>query len=177
MKRYLFLLLSLLQIIASYSQNQPDRAFYIYRNDGAFNAFFYSEVDSITYSYIDVDSVEQANPVTQEIWTSDSTYRIPLNIIDSVSFVKPETSYKTNVIRLDEKYIPFILSSDSLSIQFGHNLPVNLIPKKNDILLYEGFSDLFPDGFVGRVKSVSDDFFVQCDSVEFEDVYDELILL
>ena len=72
MKRYLLLLLSFLSIIASYPQDQLDRAFYIYRNDGIFNAFYNSEVDSITYSCIDTDSMEHMNPVTQEIWTSDS---------------------------------------------------------------------------------------------------------
>lgn len=177
MKRFLLLLLSLLVYNFSYSQDQLNRAFYIYRNDGIFNAFYYSEVDSITYSCIDADDIEQVNPVTQEIWTSDSVYRIPLNVIDSISFVKPETSYKENVIRLDEKYIPYIISSDSLSIKFGQDLPQSLMPKKNDILLFEGFSDLFPDGFVGRVNSISNNFIVECDSAEFEEVYDELVLL
>lgn len=162
--------------MVSFSQSQTDDAFYVYRNDGVFNAFFYSEVDSITYSFFDKDSNECTTPVTQEIWTSDSIYRIPLNVIDSVSFVKPKTSYKANVIKLDDRYIPYILSSDNLSICFKQDLPKSLIPRKDDILLYEGFCDTFPDGFAGRVVSVSDEINVKCDSVEFEDIYDELIL-
>ena len=66
-------------------------AFYIYRNDGGFNAFFRDEVDSIAYSYYDADSVYYNDIVTQVIYTPDSIYRIPLAAIDSVGFVQPET--------------------------------------------------------------------------------------
>lgn len=97
-------------IIVSYSQSQQDRAFYVHRNDGIFNAFYNSEVDSITYSCLSIDSIEHTNIVTQEIWTSDSVYRIPLNAIDSISFVKPETSYKPNVVRLNNEYISILFT-------------------------------------------------------------------
>ena len=40
-------------------------AFYIYRNDGGFNAFFREEVDSISYSNYDVDSLYYEDIVTQ----------------------------------------------------------------------------------------------------------------
>lgn len=177
MRRLLFLLLSFTTIIASYSQSQQSNAIYVYRNDGAFNAFYLSEVDSITYSSFNTENIESTDAIVQEIWTADSIYRIPINVIDSISFVKPETIYKPNVIRLDDTYIQHIISIDSLSITFDRNLPQQLKPQKNDILLYEGFNELFPDGFVGRVKSISDDFVIKCDSVEFEDIYEELILL
>lgn len=176
MKRILLFLYFVLLANISFAQNEIDNTFYVYRNDGAFNAFYSSEVDSITYSCIDKDSIEHEDVVTQEIWTSDSIYRIPLSVIDSISFVKPETSYKGNVVKLDDRYTPYIISSDDLSVNFANNLPRHLIPHKNDILLYEGFNNLFPSGFAGRVISVSDDFVVKCDSVEFEDVYERLIL-
>lgn len=168
--------MSFLTSIGLYSQDISDKVFYVYRNDGGFNAFYCSEVDSITYSCLDNDSIKHKKVVTQELWTADSIYRIPIHVIDSVSFIKPTTSYKANVIKIDEKYIPYIISADSLSITFSPNLPQKLIPQKDDILLYEGFCGFFPDGFAGRVYSVSDEIIVKCDSVEFEDVYDELIL-
>lgn len=176
MRRFLLSLYFVLLATISFSQNEIGNTFYVYRNDGAFNAFYSSEVDSITYSCIDKDSVEHEGIVTQEIWTSDSIYRIPLNVIDSISFVKPQTAYKEKVIKLDDKYAPYIISSDSLSVSFTNDLPIHLIPQKNDILLYEGFSDIFPSGFAGRVMSVSAENVVKCDSVEFEDVYERLIL-
>lgn len=176
MRRFLLSLYFVLLATISFSQNEIGNTFYVYRNDGLFNAFYSSEVDSITYSCIDKDSVEHEDIVTQEIWTSDSIYRIPLNVIDSISFVKPQTAYKEKVIKLDDRYAPYIISSDSLSVSFTNDLPRHLIPQKNDILLYEGFCDIFPSGFAGRVMSVSDENVVKCDSVEFEDVYEKLIL-
>ena len=72
---------------------QANHAFYVYQNTGAIDAFFTYEVDSIRYSNLDLDSVWHATSQVQEIWTKDSTYRVPLENIDSVSFITPETVY------------------------------------------------------------------------------------
>ena len=79
MRRFLLFLYFVLLATISFSQNEIGNTFYVYRNDGAFNAFYSSEVDSITYSCIDKDSIEHENIVTQEIWTCDSIYRISFN--------------------------------------------------------------------------------------------------
>ena len=47
-------------------------AFYIYRNDGQFNAFYRGEVLSIEYSNYDADSVYYDEIVTQVVNTADS---------------------------------------------------------------------------------------------------------
>ena len=65
-------------------------AFYIYRNDGQFNAFFCNEIDSIGYSHYDATGKYYEENVAQLVYTPDSTYYIPLAVIDSVSFVQPE---------------------------------------------------------------------------------------
>lgn len=62
-------------------------AMFVYRNDGVINAFLKSDVDSLVCSQIDVDSLLHSDYVVQEIWTADSIYRIPLENIDSISFV------------------------------------------------------------------------------------------
>lgn len=62
-------------------------AMFVYRNDGVINAFLKSDVDSLVCSQIDVDSLLHSDYVVQEIWTADSVYRIPLERIDSISFV------------------------------------------------------------------------------------------
>lgn len=62
-------------------------AMFVYRNDGVINAFLKSDVDSLVCSQIDVDSLLHSDYVVQEIWTADSVYRIPLENIDSISFV------------------------------------------------------------------------------------------
>ena len=51
-------------------------------------------------SHIGLDSVEYKDYVVQEVWTVDSVYRIPLEVIDSVSFVTPPTIYKEGVVNL-----------------------------------------------------------------------------
>ena len=176
MRQIIAIIAAFLVIFTTYSQENESNTIYVYRNDGIFNAFFTSEVDSITHSRIDLHGIKHDIVVVQEIWTQDSLYRIPLNVIDSISFSKAETLYSNNVIRLNETYTPYIISSDSLSITFDSNLPVNLVPCKGDILLFEGFNEIFTDGFAGRVSSINEKNIVSCDSVEFEDIYENLIL-
>lgn len=85
MKRLYLIIVSVIISFNCIAQGVGE-AFYIYRNDGEFNAFFPDEVDSITYSNYDLDSVYYENIVVQAVYTQDSTYRIPLAAIDSVSF-------------------------------------------------------------------------------------------
>lgn len=84
---------------ASSGAGSIGEAFYIYRNDGEFNAFFRDEVDSIAYSDYDIDSIRHTNFVVQDVFTEDSIYRIPLAAIDSVGFVTrtlPISFYEEN---------------------------------------------------------------------------------
>lgn len=87
MRKIIFLCLSLLVNLSGVmAQND---AMFVYRNDGAINAFLNADVDSMRCSHIGLDSVEYKDYVVQEVWTVDSVYRIPLEVIDSVSFVTP----------------------------------------------------------------------------------------
>ena len=82
--------------------------FYIYRNDGQFNAFFRDEVQSIEYSYEDADGNRYDEIVTQIVNTADSVYRIPLAAIDSVAF-------GVNEIHLSKAYVP--ISTDGYVVE------------------------------------------------------------
>ena len=55
----------------------------VYCNDVGY-LFAKADIDSIVCSCLDMDSVEHADWQTQVIYTSDSVYRIPLAVIDSV---------------------------------------------------------------------------------------------
>lgn len=93
-------LISLLVTVALSSLAQTvGEAFYIYRNDGDFNAFFRDEIDSISYSNYDADSIYFDEAVMQIVYTQDSIYRIPLAAIDSVAF-------NVNDIVISQDYIP-----------------------------------------------------------------------
>lgn len=178
MKRVILLLILCANLIIGFAQ-QRKNAIYIYRNDGKFNAFFNEEVDSMRTSRIDLDSIEHEDFVIQEIWTSDSTYRIPLAVIDSISVAPPKNEYTNEVIKLGEEYIPYILSASDKIIKFSNTISSSLLPQKGMILLYEGFSKIFPNGFAGRIiriDKIDDSIIYECDSVSLEDVYSKIIL-
>ena len=87
------LILSLL-LLAGFASLQAQEAFYIYRNDGEFNGFFYDDVKSMRLSKTDLDLTERDEYVVQEIETEDTIYRIPLCAIDSIGFQQPEIIMK-----------------------------------------------------------------------------------
>lgn len=89
---YLFLCLTIVCAFAA----QAQRSFRVHKSDGNMQSFFYSALDSITFSNIDLDGVSHDAVVVQEFHTPDSIYRIPLAEIDSVAFTTPPTVYKPN---------------------------------------------------------------------------------
>ncbi len=103
--RYKFILSVLLAWTQIIAPAQAQDAFYVYRNDGDFNGFFYSEVVRMGYSKFDLDNIEHDVYVMQEIETTDSLYRIPLAAIDSIGFQQPE-------IILNDRYHNIGTSSD-----------------------------------------------------------------
>ncbi len=157
MKKILLLFLSLLLQLSSI-EAQDEKAIFIYRNDNTFNAFFNSEVDSITYSNTDLNGVEHETTVTQIIWTNDSVFRIPLAVIDSVSFCKPQTVYRDNVKANITELFDYFIEEEDGCLLFNKNTPSNLYPNTGDVLiLREGEHNLFPEGFVGKVKNFNID--------------------
>lgn len=155
-------------------------AFYIYRNDGQFNAFFNDEVDSIIYSKIALDSTLCDDYVVQEVYTADSLYRIPLAAIDSVGFVKPETILNKNVVKLEDGLYDYLIKVNGMTLTFSSDLPKKLYPRKGDILICTDFnSSFFEEGFVGKVISSdlrSDGYQVECDSVnDITEIFEQLI--
>ena len=174
MRKILFTLASIIMVA---TVSFADNALYIYRNDGNFNAFLDSDIDSMAYSTIDTAGVDHLRHVTQLIYTPDSLYQIPLSAIDSIAFTERPVKYTPQVVKITEEYFPYILSVDSLQIQFSTTLPSKLHPYKGDILLYEGFSDLFPNGFVGRITDITETSsatIVECEEVYIDEVYESL---
>ena len=174
MKRQLYLFLLFAAVTLSGMAQTIGEAFYIYRNDGQFNAFYRDEVQSIEYSYEDAAGNTYDEIVTQIITTTDSVYRIPIASIEKVEFVQPETIYNSQVVHM-ESMLPYIVSVDGLNIFFSSSIPSNLMPKVGDILLHDSFeSELMPEGFSGRVIQSSGQQVV-CESVSFEDIYEQIV--
>lgn len=174
MKKVLISLVCFLSTIISFAQAQTNDALYIYRNDGKFNAFFFSEIDSITTSNLDEFGNKHDEFRSQIVWTQDSVYWIPLEVIDSVSLCKPENKLASGVRKIDD-ILPYITEVNGMILNVLSTIPTNLIPKKGEVLIYEKFDDeRFPSGFAGRVND-TDNLKIICDSISFEDVYDKYV--
>lgn len=162
----------------AWGQNDDRNAFFVYRNDGGFNAFFTDEVDSLVYERFVPDSTTQPDDWTHcAIYMPDSVCRIPLAAIDSISFTRPSTVYKQNVVRLDP-LLPYLKQIDGMNLRFSASLPQRLQPKVGHVLIYEKFDNILPNGFAGRVSQVSqeaDDLVYACDSASLNDIYDRLL--
>ncbi|MBP5338131.1 MAG: hypothetical protein J6Z14_02340 [Prevotella sp.] len=150
-------------------------AFFIYCNDGLFNAFFREEIDSIGFSHYDADSLRYNKIASQVVYTPDSTYMIPLVAIDSVGFVTPKTEYKPGVIPLIGNIRDYVVSSDSMTVFFRQDTPLAILPRIGDKLVTEEISDVFRSGFIGQVESietVDGKIAFHCSKVDFEDVFE-----
>jgi hypothetical protein len=171
MKRTILSLLLTAMALTGMAQTIGE-AFYIYRNDGQFNAFFRDEVQSIEYSHYDLDSVYYEENVTQLIYTADSLYRIPLAAIDSVGFVQPETVYKEGSIPLENELFDYLIRAEETTLVFDLAMPESLVPDIGDKLVATDISEKLPNGFVGIVRSVtvgSDGIYVNSETVELSE--------
>lgn len=141
-------------------------AFFIYRNDGDFDGFFYDEVKRMSYSKLDLDSVEHDTWVVQEVETTDSLYRIPLTSIDSVGFQQPEIKLNPRLKYLDElgisDYVTKVERSSSPTIiYFDKSIPPELEPQLDDIVVsfynpkYKKYSWIADEDFEGFAEKVT----------------------
>ena len=141
---------------------QAQDAFYIYRNDGNFDGFFFDEVERMSYSKFDLDSVEHDVYVVQEIQTVDSLYRIPLAAIDSIGLQQPEIRLSPKAKFVCESPIqPYITYARNGYIVVN-NLPYEFVPEVGDVLIGlptdKNASELYTDGsFSCVVESIEFD--------------------
>ena len=176
MKKIFTLILMAVTAITATAQTIGE-AFYIYRNDGQFNAFFRDEVDSIAYSHYDADSLYYEENVTQLVYTADSLYRIPLAAIDSVGFVQPETAFKADVTPITGDLLDYVIAVDNLTLTLSPQIPNSLLPSIGDKIVSVDLEDPFPYGFLGRVISVSqmsDGYIIECEFIGLEEAVDRL---
>lgn len=175
MKKYLFIIIVVLEMFASTLPVVAQHTFYIYRNDGIINTFFSAEVDSMTYSKIDLDSLLHETPVVQEVYTPDSIYRIPIELIDSIGFVTPETVYQRGVKVIEGEMRGYVISASQLSLFFDISTPNRVLPKIGDKLVTTEVDDIIRSAFVGEVeeiKSTPSAIEVICKPVDLTDIFE-----
>ena len=181
-RRYSLLTLALLLMVSVLNvRAQAPDAFYIYKNDGTTMPFFNDLVDSVKWSNYDLDGNYHRVAVVQEVYTTDSLYRIPLELIDSIGFHKPENKYTADAVRMEQQpwweYVTGYIDTLNV-ILLRQDIPESIMPKVGDKLVTVVQNDIFPSGFMGKVVSVAPDtetgqMVVVCDRLDFKDVFTE----
>ena len=120
-RRYCFFVL--LMALCAQLAWADSESLYVYRHDGDFNYFLTEELDSVVYSCIDIEGGTYQEPVVQEFWQQGVATRIPIEAIDSVSFISPEENlWLVDPVRIKEPgegahFNPNVLTDYMESIQ------------------------------------------------------------
>lgn len=176
MRKILFIIAAMAALATG--AKAQDRIF-VYRNDGGFDAFLKSEVDSMTLSHEDAEGKYHAGWETQLIHTPDSTYRIPLAAIDSISFFAPPTILNKDVFILTAEHDAYITRADTVSFTFAPDTPEELLPAKGNLVVSRYDCTSFPDGIVARVTYMAEDaagMHYECERAGIDEVFDQILL-
>ena len=169
---------ALVSVVASFAQAQSSEVLYVYRNDGAFDAFYYSDVDSITYSNRGVDGYSYDDIVTQEVWAADGLHRIPLAAIDSIGFAAPPTIVNSDVFEFTAEHDPYLSETSTLGFTMSLSTPADMRPGKGAVVVGAIDCMAFPDGIMARVISITEmaqGYRYECEKVGLDEVYDQVV--
>ena len=153
--------------------------FYVYRNDGQFNAFLKADIESIEYSDEDANGITYNEIVTQIINTKDSIYKIPLAVIDSIAFVTPQTIINDDVFLLTEEHSQYISEADTLHFTMSFTTPEMNRPRVGNIVVSTADCSAFPDGIIAKVetiRSVETGYRYECSLASIDDVFEQLVV-
>lgn len=180
-RHFILMFVALLSTVTNVvAQGQQD-AFFIYRNDGDFNAFHFHDVDSITYTDVKVvgqDSVFCDHIVAQLIWTQDSVYRIPIEAVDSVGFTALETIINKDVFMLTEEHLPYIMKADTLHFTMLLSTPESLRPQKGNVVVATPECTAFANGIMARVTTItanSNGIQYECEGATLDEIFDQIL--
>lgn len=169
------LLLSIIATLSCVCEVFAQKPVYIYRNEGYISSFITEEIDSITYSRMDADSIMQSEYCMTDIHTCDSIYRIPIASIDSISFITPPTILKPDVFNIDDELLKWVTGREKLTFYLNPSTPSNLLPETGKVVVSLASADTFIKGiFFGKVsdiKTESDRIAIVCDPTSFEEAF------
>ena len=180
MKRLAILMSLFVTFAGCFTSLSAQKTFRVFKHDGSLNVFLYSNIDSITYSNIDVNGMLQNYVVTQNIHTPDSVYQFNVNEIDSVAFTPLPTIYKPDAIRIEGRLRDYVLGADSLTLFLKRSIPESLLPKPGDNIATLECDDVLPYGFFGNVERITqrtDTIDVECTQAALTDIYESLELV
>lgn len=178
--RLLVLLVAVLMLTPATAQDNRQYAIYNYRNDGHFNGWLNSDVDSITYSCIDTLGIEHDEVVVQEVWTPDSLYRIPLETIDSLGFRAPTPEFREGIFYLRDYHATHTENVDDLTLYFDTSINRHSLPAIGQVVLHGVFTHPYEDGFAGKVVDIKynpDAIIVICEQAAVGDIFKRLVVV
>lgn len=130
---------------------------YIMRNEGGHIPFQEGNEWEITFTAIDTLGNEYYSPVGMEIKGDQYGYTTYTSIqaIDSIIMFQPEPVMQPGVFEITREYFPYITETDSVSIiHFKSDIPLPL-PVMGQKVVCNIFEEPLRNGFVGVVKSIS----------------------
>ena len=174
--RLAFSVIQLLGALMMYA----DTPLLVYRNDGEFNVVDSRDIDHISFSRYDLDSIQHPTVVVQDVHTKDGLIRIPISSIERVSLVAPVKKMKSGGLELDGELLSNLISvEDDMILHFNTAVLENERLRPGIKLARLKMSEKLPLGFLGEIETVSlqdDEVVVTCGVARLSDVYDSLFL-
>ena len=151
MKRLYLIILMALMAMTSFAQQHPQTGdvIYVYQKDGDVLSFLREEIQELSYSNEDTLGVTHDEIVSQLITLEDSVYRIPLDQIDSISFVTPPTVLQPGVTDLSPSLAQYVIDSKELMLYLSGSTPESILPAIGSRVV------LAERSFAGDVASVA----------------------
>lgn len=163
---------TLMQYI-SYASNTP----YIVRHvDNEITPLSVSQIDSITFSHYDCDSIYHNNIISQIIWTPDSIYIMPLSEIDKVDLTIPANKLRKDVTDIKDNLYNYVTGCiNDTVLMLSARIPTGLLPKVGDNLVYDEMDERLPIGFIGKVSAIengAEEIKCICERTSLSEIYD-----
>lgn len=159
---------------------QRQYALYNYRNDGDFNVWLNKDIKHIIYSRIDIHGVEHNDFVVQEVWTSDSVYRVPLETVDSIGFKQPAPVMREGLFYLRDYHASHTMGVDDLTLHFDLSIHQDSLPSVGQTILCVTQTTPYEEGFAGKVIDIQkngDEITMNCEQAAVGDIFKQLVLV
>ncbi len=152
------------------------KVMYVYRNDDErLMTLLFENIIEMRCSKENLDHQLCEEYVTQEILTVDSLYRIPISVVDSISFHPLPNSYLPTTIEIDSSLAQYIVKIEDDEVFLKGDTPQDLIPEHGEVLFSFGVEGVCDNGFAGRVVEEireNDIIRLDCEPVGVEDVFE-----
>ena len=178
MKRLHVFIIAVIISLGLHAQSDNEQVL-VFRHSGVVNLFYASQLDSITLSYFDADSILHDELVSQVFYAKDTTMVVPIVEIDSVAFGSRNKAILNKAVHqlTDHLDIPWITDAKGCHLFYRKDTPEEILPKLNEKLYYAESNHLMPAGLaaqVASVTSVGDAWDVELAEVDLNEIFDDL---